>query len=202
MGTVRTVHRAKLEDIRPSPFRYSRVGTPMDRKLAYVLAKRGQTRAILVRDISLSASPENPVNFQAGEEARVELDGPKAGILSKFSHYEIVDGHRVYDAMRAIGAKTCTVVSVGEVDDLEALLIAIEHNESRGPIDHVDLARAFKVLAESGLAPAEIAARIDFDEEQVRLYQKLLDFDVESFSKGGESGQVEFMLEPEAEELR
>lgn len=159
-----TVHGVEVEKVRPTAFRYSRVGPPMDAKLAYVLSRRGQTRPVLVREIR-----------DAG----------------RFSHYEIIDGHRVYDAMRANGAKTCTVVSVGVVDDLEARLISMEHNESRGPVDHVALARAFKSLSDSGRYPAsEVAARIDFDEEQVSLYSKLLDFDVAQFSRGPDSAIV------------
>lgn len=203
--TVRTIHKVKLEDLRPSPWRYSKA-TPTDRKLAYVLTLRGQTMPILVRDIlSAPASPENVLTFENDEPGilrTVAAPGSITSTIHKLSYHEIIDGHRVWEAMKSNGAKTCTVVSVGEVPDVEALLMAVERNESRGPISHVRLAKAFEFLSKAGVKSDEIASRIDFDTDQVECYRRLVDFDLEKFAKGEGADQSQLELVPEIEDVR
>jgi hypothetical protein len=158
---VRYERRVEMNAINPSPWRYSKSGTPLDRKLSYTISIRGQTRPILVREIS----PPRVVT---------ETETTAEGTLVN-THYEIIDGHRIYDAMLANGAETCTVVSVGQVDDIEALMMSVEHNESReGHFDMVKLAEVFIELSARYTAD-EIASRIDWDAEQVEDYKSWVD---------------------------
>lgn len=215
MPKVKTVHNVKLEMIRPSPHRYSRPGMACDRKLAYIVAKRGQTVPLLVREVFAVASRENPITVHEGDSIVATFEVPAGGVpegvaihgtASVFSHYEIIDGHRVYDAIESNGGKSCTVMSVGQVDDLEAIMMMVERNESRTiELEHVKLAQMFVRLAER-YSPEEVASRIGWTLEEVEGFRSMVDPEfMKKFSEGSSVDQVEFFSEAEespVEEMR
>ena len=96
---------------------------------------------------------------------------------------EVVDGHRILDALLGLGVERAWVYDHGPMSRADAMLLTVELNESRGLIDPVLLALVLREVTKA-YSPEEVASRTYLTAEEVETFKKLPDFDLEAFARG------------------
>ena len=89
-------------------------------------------------------------------------------------HYEIIAGHRRYQAAMSAGLETIPAI-IEEFDDEAALEVAITENSQREDANPMDEARGLKLMLEAGTEAETIAARIGRTVGYIMGRVKLLD---------------------------
>ena len=89
-------------------------------------------------------------------------------------HYEIIAGHRRYQAAMSAGLETIPAI-IEEFDDEAALEVAITENSQREDVNPIDEATGFKRMIDTGTEPETIAAKIGRTVGYVLGRVKLLD---------------------------
>lgn len=157
------IKTVRLDLLRSASFRYSGPHKQRDAKLRYVIQQRGQLVPVHVR--------------QVGDEVDGDL-------------FEIIDGHRIVDALRELGQTEVVVFIHGVIGRREALTIAVELNENKGLLHSEKLAKVFKELAGEDRDYGSVAARVCFTAEEIESYS-MLDKDFwETLKKKGPEGAV------------
>jgi len=106
----------------------------------------------------------------------VRRDGVLAPVLLRPSGdgYELIAGERRWRASQAAGLQDIPAV-VRDVDDLQALELAIVENEQRDNLTAIESARAYQVMmAEFGCTQQQVAERIGRSRTQVTNLLRLL----------------------------
>ncbi|MGH0029169.1 MAG: ParB/RepB/Spo0J family partition protein [Myxococcota bacterium] len=88
--------------------------------------------------------------------------------------YELVVGERRWRASRAAGLETIPAV-IAEVDPAERLEVALIENVQRHDLNPIELAIAFRTLADTGATQEEIGRRVGLDRSSVANHLRLLD---------------------------
>jgi ParB family chromosome partitioning protein len=118
--------------------------------LAQSIARNGMLQPLVVRAARPGAGPET-------------------------AKFELIAGERRWRAARAAGLTEVPVV-VREVDDAQALELAIIENIQREDLNAIDRARAYRTYCrEFALEPDEVARRLGEDRTTVVNYLRLLD---------------------------
>jgi ParB/RepB/Spo0J family partition protein len=89
-------------------------------------------------------------------------------------HYEIIAGHRRYQAATAAGLTTIPAI-IEEFDDEAALEVAMTENSQREDVNPMDEAMGFKRMMDTGMEAESIAAKIGRPVAYVLGRIKLLD---------------------------
>ena len=89
-------------------------------------------------------------------------------------HYEIIAGHRRYQAATAAGLETIPAI-IEEFDDEAAMEVAITENSQREDVNPIDEATGFKRMIDTGTEPETIASKIGRTVGYVMGRVKLLD---------------------------
>ena len=89
------------------------------------------------------------------------------------SRYELVVGERRWRAARAAGLATLPAV-VADVEPRDRLELALVENVQRRDLNPMELAHAFRALAESGVTQEEIGRRVGLDPSSVANHIRLL----------------------------
>jgi ParB family chromosome partitioning protein len=87
--------------------------------------------------------------------------------------YELVVGERRWRAARAAGLASLPAV-VADVDPRERLELALVENIQRRDLNPMELAHAFRALAENGATQEEIGQRVGLDQSSVANHIRLL----------------------------
>lgn len=107
----------------------------------------------------------------------VRRDGVLSPVLLRAAgdgNYELIAGERRWRASQAAGLKDIPAV-VREVDDLQALELAIVENEQRDDLTAIESARAYQLMmAEFGCTQQQVAERIGRSRTQVSNLIRLL----------------------------
>jgi len=112
-------------------------------------------------------------------------------VREKDGQYEIIAGQRRYLAAKAAGIPEIPV-RVINVDDDEAVVLALQENLQREEMNHIDIAMALnRIQVEKGLNPPAIARLIGKTPEYVRQHLMLLNLE-ESIQKALVAGQISF----------
>lgn len=88
--------------------------------------------------------------------------------------YELIVGERRWRASRAAGLKTIPAV-VADVAPKERLEIAIVENVQRHDLNPIELAHAYRALAEAGATQDQIGRRVSLDRSSIANHLRLLE---------------------------
>ena len=88
--------------------------------------------------------------------------------------YELVVGERRWRATRAAGHATIPAV-IADVDDEDRLALALIENVQRSDLNAIELAEAFRALADTGATQEEIGRRVGLDRSSVANHLRLLE---------------------------
>ncbi len=129
----------------------------------------------------IDPNPEQPRRrFEAVELEKLVRSIQRHGVLQPVvvrragERYELVVGERRWRATRAAGLRSIPAV-VKDVDERDLLEIALVENVQRHDLNPIELAHAFRALAENGATQEEIGERVGLDRSTVANSQRLLD---------------------------
>ena len=88
--------------------------------------------------------------------------------------YELVVGERRWRATRVAGHTTIPAV-IADVDDEDRLALALVENVQRSDLNAIELAEAFRALADTGATQEEIGRRVGLDRSSVANHLRLLE---------------------------
>ncbi|WP_312126532.1 ParB/RepB/Spo0J family partition protein [Brevundimonas sp.] len=156
----------------------------------------GVTGMFWLRHAEIQPDPDNARRDWESDEARDDLDGLRADIVTNGllqnlvvrgpdaeGKYTLVGGERRW---RAIGeaitdgdieADTPFACRLLEADDLGVRLAALAENLQRRNLNPIEKARAFEGLADAGLSNKEIAERVSSTPEHIQQHRRFLQLD-------------------------
>ena len=130
---------------------------------------------------AIDPNPEQPRRVFAAEELERLADSIRLhGVLQPIvvrragDRYELVVGERRWRASRAAGLDRIPAV-VADVDSDELLELALVENVQRHDLNPIELAQAFRALAEGGATQEEIGRRVSLDRSTVANHLRLLE---------------------------
>lgn len=130
---------------------------------------------------AIDPNPEQPRRrFEASQLQKLVESIQRHGVLQPVvvrragERYELVVGERRWRATRAAGFKTIPVV-VKDVDERDRLEIALIENVQRDDLNPIELAHAFRTLAETGATQDEIGNRVGLDRSTIANNLRLLE---------------------------
>lgn len=100
--------------------------------------------------------------------------------------YELVVGERRWRATQAAGRETIPAV-VADVADADRLELALVENVQRQDLNAIELALAFRAMADAGATQEEVGSRVGLDRSSVANHLRLLDLsrDLQQDVEGG-----------------
>jgi ParB family chromosome partitioning protein len=104
--------------------------------------------------------------------------------------YQIIAGERRWRAAEAAGL-AAVPVTVRDVPDAQLLELALVENVQRADLNAIELALAFKTMAEAGATQEEIGSRVGLDRSSVANHVRLLDLPRE-YQQDVEEGRLSF----------
>jgi ParB family chromosome partitioning protein len=102
------------------------------------------------------------------------------------TRYELVVGERRWRASKRAGLRTIPAV-VLEIDPRDRLEVALVENIQRNDLNPIELAVAFRTLADTGATQEEIGRRVGLDRSSIANHLRLLDLprDIQSDVEAG-----------------
>jgi ParB family chromosome partitioning protein len=141
----------------------------------------GPTEPFEIRVDAIDPNPEQP--RRVFDEAQLEQLARSIrvhGILQPVvvrragDRYELVVGERRWRASRAAGLDTIPAV-VADLDPQDRLEVALVENVQRHDLNPIELATAFRTLADTGATQEEIGRRVGLDRSTVANHLRLLE---------------------------
>jgi len=143
-----------IEKLTPADWNYKEEEEEKEEKLKNNIKRNGQIENIIVRKL-------------------------------KTGFYEIVNGNHRLKVLKDLGYDKIVCYSLGNISDNQARRIAIETNETRFKTDSIKLAELMKEISgEGGFEISDLAQTMPFDEEQLKGFVDLLEFDWEKYEEG------------------
>jgi ParB family chromosome partitioning protein len=134
---------------------------------------------------SIDPNPEQPRRAFDPDELRSLADSIRQhGLLQPIvvrragDRYELVVGERRWRASREAGLATIPAV-VADLADRSGLELALVENVQRSDLNPIELAHAFRTLAEAGATQEEIGRRVGLDRSTVANHLRLLELPTE-----------------------
>ncbi len=144
---------------------------------------------------SIDPNPEQPRRvFEPEQLERLADSIRRHGVIQPVvveragDRYQLVVGERRLRAARAAGRSTIPAV-VAEVEPHERLEVALIENVQRNDLNPIELAHAFRVLAETGATQEEIGERVSLDRSTVANHLRLLELPRE-YQEDVEAGRL------------
>jgi ParB family chromosome partitioning protein len=129
----------------------------------------------------IDPNPEQPRRVFAQEQLDSLVDSLRRhGVLQPVvvreagDRYELIVGERRWRAARAAGLTHIPAV-VSDVEPSERLEIAIVENVQRHDLNPIELAHAYRALAEAGHTQDQIGERVGMDRSSIANHLRLLD---------------------------
>ncbi|HYB13355.1 MAG TPA: ParB/RepB/Spo0J family partition protein [Myxococcota bacterium] len=129
----------------------------------------------------IDPNPEQPRRlFDAQQLERLADSIQRHGVLQPVvvraagERYELVVGERRWRAAQVAGLKTIPAV-VAEIAPKDRLELALVENVQRHDLNPIELALAFRALAEGGATQDEIGERVSLDRSTVANHMRLLE---------------------------
>jgi ParB family chromosome partitioning protein len=130
---------------------------------------------------SIDPNPDQPRRVFADQDlerlaSSIRIHGVLQPVVVRRAgdRYELVVGERRWRAAQRAGLDTIPVV-VAEVDPEDRLEVALIENVQRSDLNPIELAIAFRTLAETGATQEEIGRRVGLDRSSVANHLRLLD---------------------------
>ena len=160
-------------------------GTPTPSSVDAVLRTQvpdSDSTGHLLVDIGLiDPNPEQPRrHFDEAHLQELVQSVKRHGVLQPVvvrragERYELIVGERRWRASRAAGRETVPAV-VSDVDDRDCLELAIVENVQRQDLNPIELAHAYRALAENGATQEEIGTRVGLERSSVANHLRLLE---------------------------
>jgi len=152
----------------------------------------------------IAPNPQQPRREFAEEElARLAESVERHGVLQPVvvrrvagsaepggERFELVVGERRWRASQRAGRETIPAV-VADVADRALLELALVENVQRADLNAIELALAFKTMADAGATQDEIGSRVGLDRSSVANHVRLLDLPRE-YQQDVEEGRLSF----------
>jgi ParB family chromosome partitioning protein len=129
----------------------------------------------------IDPNPEQPRRlFDEEQLERLAASVRRHGILQPVvvrragDRFELIVGERRFRAARAAGLSEIPAV-VADVEPADRLELAIVENVQRHDLNPIELAHAYRALAEAGHTQEEIGARVGLDRSSVANHLRLLE---------------------------
>ncbi len=129
----------------------------------------------------IDPNPEQPRRVFAAEQLEQLADSIRRhGVLQPVvvraagDRYELVVGERRWRASQVAGRRTIPAV-IAEVAPQDRLELALVENVQRHDLNPIELALAFRALADGGATQEEIGQRVSLDRSTVANHLRLLD---------------------------
>ena len=130
---------------------------------------------------AIDANPEQPRRvFDAAQLESLADSIRRHGVLqpvivrSVGARYELIVGERRWRAARAAGLETIPAV-VADHEPADRLELAIVENVQRHDLNPIELAHAYRALADRGMTQEEIGQRVSLDRSSVANHLRLLE---------------------------
>jgi len=134
---------------------------------------------------AIDPNPEQPRRAFRPEELRSLADSIRRhGVLQPIvvrragPRYELVVGERRWRASREAGLATIPAV-VADLEDRVRLEVALIENIQRSDLNPIELAHAFRALAEAGATQEAIGERVGLDRSTISNHLRLLELPTE-----------------------
>ncbi len=137
-----------------------------------------------LRDIPISRIRPNPDqprrHFDESELASLAASIREHGVLQPVvvrragDDYELLVGERRFRAAKAAGLPTLPAV-IADAAPAERLELALVENIQRSDLNPIELALAFRALADAGATQAEIGRRVSLDRSTIANHLRLLE---------------------------
>ena len=134
---------------------------------------------------SIDPNPEQPRRVFRPEELSSLADSIRRhGVLQPIvvrragPRYELVVGERRWRASREAGLATIPAV-VADLEDRARLEVALVENIQRSDLNPIELAHAFRALAEAGATQEAIGERVGLDRSTISNHLRLLELPTE-----------------------
>ena len=144
---------------------------------------------------SIDPNPEQPRRvFEPEQLERLADSIRRHGVLQPVvveragDRYQLVVGERRLRATRAAGRSTIPAV-IAQVEPRERLEVALIENVQRDDLNPIELAHAFRTLAETGATQDEIGERVSLDRSTVANHLRLLELPRE-YQEDVEAGRL------------
>jgi ParB family chromosome partitioning protein len=130
----------------------------------------------------IDPNPDQPRRvFDAAQLARLADSVRRYGVLQPVvvrrasgGRYELLVGERRWRAAQSAGLATIPAV-IADVASQNRLELALIENVQRHDLNPIELALAFRSLADTGLTQEEIGARVGFDRSSIANHLRLLE---------------------------
>lgn len=129
----------------------------------------------------IDANPEQPRRyFDRDQLERLAASILRHGVLQPVvvrragDRYELIVGERRWRASRAAGVATIPAV-IADIAPQDRLEIAIVENVQRHDLNPIELAHAYRALADSGSTQDEIGRKVSMDRSSIANHLRLLD---------------------------
>ena len=130
---------------------------------------------------TIDPNPEQPRRvFDPEQLATLAASIRRHGVLQPVvvrragARYELVVGERRWRATREAGLATIPAV-IADVEERDRLDLALIENVQRHDLNAIELAHAFRALAEGGATQEQIGQRVGIDRSSVANHLRLLD---------------------------
>ena len=160
------------------------VPDPTQRREAVVDPAPDRTGGPALREIPIDRIRPNPDqprrHFDESELAALAASIREHGVLQPVvvrragADFELLVGERRFRAARAAGLATLPAV-VADVDPAERLELALVENIQRSDLNPIELALAFRALADAGATQEEIGRRVSLDRSTIANHLRLLE---------------------------
>lgn len=134
---------------------------------------------------SIDPNPDQPRRIFADEELErlagsIRIHGVLQPVVVRRAgeRYELVVGERRWRAAQRAGLETIPAV-VAEVDADDRLEVALVENVQRSDLNPIELAIAFRALADTGATQEEIGRRVGLERSTVANHLRLLELSTE-----------------------
>jgi ParB family chromosome partitioning protein len=140
-------------------------------------------------------NPEQPRRtFEPAELERLAESIRRYGVLQPVvvrragERFELIVGERRWRAARAAGLSAIPAV-IADVAEAERLEVALVENVQRRDLNPIELALAFRALADAGFTQDEIGAKVGLDRSSIANHLRLLELS-RDLQQDLESGQL------------
>jgi len=155
--------------------------TPEQAPVAPATEESADSLAVELAVDLIDANPEQPRRtFDPAHLERLAASILEHGVLQPVvvrragDRYELIVGERRWRASRAAGVKTIPAV-VADVAPQSRLEIAIVENVQRRDLNPMELAYAYRALADAGATQDEIGRKVSMDRSSVANHLRLLE---------------------------
>ena len=130
---------------------------------------------------SIDANPEQPRrHFDSGQLEQLAASIRRHGVLQPVvvrragERFELVVGERRFRASQAAGLETIPAV-IADIAPAARLEVALVENVQRQDLNPIELAQAYRALADAGHTQDEIGERVGLDRSSVANHMRLLE---------------------------